>query len=288
MDPREHANATMKSKSAVPGVGRRDHGDPVGGVGLEDAGDGDLEERLVGDRRPGPGPGPGPAGDADIDGQVGARVEARVELLPVHRPELRLARVALVHRRRRLRRRQRRGGRRARDGGGAVQADEREQHGEQRGAAGAGALLEETHRDRLRPAGRACGGRVGVASSCGRAPRAKKHGVPGAAGRRKVICRARTAPAAPSRLCSSWPVWTAISKTSRWTHLAAGAEAHTQRSMRTRWERAELPIPLLVPPGVAIAISHHSPESRAYIYTNQVTPASYALCSPSDGERHKW
>jgi hypothetical protein len=30
---------------------------------------------------------------------------------------------------------------------------------------------------------------VGVASSCGRAPRAKKHGVPGAAGRRKVICR---------------------------------------------------------------------------------------------------
>lgn len=140
---------------SVPGVGRRDHGNPVGGVGLADAGDGDLEERLVGERRPGPAA----AGDADIDGQVGARVEARVQLLPVHRPELRLARVALVHHRRRLRRRQRRRGR-ARDGG-AVQAEEREQCEVQRGA---GALLEETHLERLRL-------RPRVAFLCGRRAR---------------------------------------------------------------------------------------------------------------------
>jgi hypothetical protein len=47
-----------------------------------------------------------PAG-ADVDGQVGARVPARVQLPPVHRPELRLPRVALVQRHR-LDRRQRR------------------------------------------------------------------------------------------------------------------------------------------------------------------------------------
>jgi hypothetical protein len=91
-------NQIDATSSRLPGGGRSDHGDPIGVVGLEDAGDGDVEECLVGERRP--------AG-ADVDGQVGARVPARVQLPPVHRPELRLPRVALVQHR--LDRRQRRG-----------------------------------------------------------------------------------------------------------------------------------------------------------------------------------
>jgi hypothetical protein len=120
----------IKLSSYVPGVGRRDHGDPVGGVGPLHAGDGDLEERLVGDRACG----------ADIDGQVGARrVDAGAQRLPVHRPELRLARVALAVQQRRRRRR-----RRARDGGAAQQAEERERE-ERRELAGASLDDEEGH-----------------------------------------------------------------------------------------------------------------------------------------------
>jgi hypothetical protein len=116
----KYTTELTSATSRLPGVGRRDHGDPVGVVGLEHAGDGDVEERLVGERRP--------AG-ADNDGQVGARVPARLQLLPVHRPELRLPRVALVQHRV------------GRDAGAS--AEERE-HEEQRDAAGA----RETHHRR--------------------------------------------------------------------------------------------------------------------------------------------
>lgn len=71
----------------LPGAAWRDHRDPVVGVGPEDAGHCDREERLVGERRP---------AAAHVDRQVRARVGARGQPPPVHRPELRLPCEALV------------------------------------------------------------------------------------------------------------------------------------------------------------------------------------------------